>query len=344
MFAYLAIIAAAVVAIAAQSLPPCYISMGDWGYPDANVISMGKQINDVAANPGNYGCASVDFVFALGDNFYNSGVSSITDPMWESTFVQPFRSLPALAAMPFYAMVGDHDYGCENPSIPPNHTRAQAQVEYHYKVDSNWILPSTNYTFRRSFSNGVDVLFVVLDMQATYSCVHTPEWCFLPDQLQWLDNVLTQADGDASIAAVVIAGHYAVVCPGGGHFDPTIDNQLVPLGRQHRVSLFLTGHAHYLAWSRESSLSNYTNGQMWYMVNGAGRGAGAYECSWTNGLPPWGNPDVALPTDEWCCTNSESQDGLFVIHRVHPGGFEHCALDSLSGSYVRDCQMTTYRS
>jgi len=328
-----------------QSLPPCFVSMGDWGSSDPNTAAIGKNINDVAAHPSNYGCSSVEFVFALGDNFYNSGVDSINDPMWNSTFVAQFRSQSALQNMTFYAMVGDHDYGCENPSLPPNHTRAQAQVQYHYKVDSLWYLPSTNYTFKTSFGNGVTVLFVVLDMQAVWTCLESPpEWCFLPDQTTWLDQILTQADNDPTISAVAITGHQSIVCPNGGHFDPKIDNLLVPLGRNHRVSLFLTGHAHYLAWSMESSLgSAFPGGEMWYIVNGAGRGAGAYQC--LGYWPPGTGGDVALPVNTYCCTNVQAQDGMFVIHRVHPSGFEHCAVDSTSGGgSVGPCQTTSFRS
>ena len=46
----------------------------------------------------------------LGDNFYDSGVTSVTDPLWKTDYFNLYPlSKPALQ-VPWYAIVGNHDY------------------------------------------------------------------------------------------------------------------------------------------------------------------------------------------------------------------------------------------
>jgi acid phosphatase len=55
--------------------------------------------------------SGADFILALGDNFYENGVNSTTDPQWEKTWranwVDPF---PQMAGVPWYPVLGNHDY------------------------------------------------------------------------------------------------------------------------------------------------------------------------------------------------------------------------------------------
>ena len=325
-----------------QSLPDCFLSMGDWGGVNVNVADMGQNMQRVINSPSDYGCSNVSFVFALGDNFYPTGVDSVNDPQWDSIFVSQFRALPAFTEMPVYAVVGDHDYNQLNPQDQPNHTKAMAQVNYHLEKDPLWILPSTNYSFTKTFNRGAQkVLFIVMDTEALYTCLRLKaSWCFLNNQDQWVDSLLSKADNDATITAAVIVGHHAVVCPLGGHYDPFIDDVLVPIGRRHRVSLFLTAHSHFLAWSQESDLTEgaFNSGEMWYIINGAGRGAGPYDCYW-NGL----NFRVAKPIDKKCFPYELSVAGAFMIHKVTPTGFDHCVVASTNGTVVQ-CQFASYRA
>lgn len=321
---------------AVHSLPSCFISIGDWGSANPNVEAMSLQIQNVIASPQDYGCSNIELMLSLGDNFYPDGVSSIDDPKWKSIWVDQFRSKPGIDALPVYSSVGDHDYNQLNPQQRPNASRAMAQVQYH-QVDPLWFLPDTNYTFNHSFG-GTTILFVVLDTEAMYTCLRLePSWCFKRDQAAWFNRILAEADNDPSISAVVVVGHHALVCPLGGHYDPKLDDLLVPIGRNHRVSLFLTGHSHFLAWSSEATLTKFPQGEMWYIINGAGRGAGAYPCTW-QGL----RFQVANPVNKSCFPAKFNDDGGFLIHRVTATGFDHCAVDSLNGTMVL-CQETLFR-
>lgn len=86
---------AAASLVGAQTLPGCFLSMGDWGSVNKHVASMGDYMGAIIDNPTSVGCSSISFVLALGDNFYPNGVSSVTDPQWDNMFVAQFRGREA---------------------------------------------------------------------------------------------------------------------------------------------------------------------------------------------------------------------------------------------------------
>jgi len=51
-----------------------------------------------------------DLILSTGDNFYKSGLSSVDDPMFESSFLNLYDG-PALREVPWHAVLGNHDYG-----------------------------------------------------------------------------------------------------------------------------------------------------------------------------------------------------------------------------------------
>ena len=60
--------------------------------------------NAVARKCAASGC---DFVQLLGDNIYESGVTSVTDAQWQTKFEKPYMGI----SQPFYVVLGNHDYG-----------------------------------------------------------------------------------------------------------------------------------------------------------------------------------------------------------------------------------------
>ncbi len=58
------------------------------------------------------------FVVAVGDNFYEDGVASVTDPHWQNSFEKVYTA-PSLQ-VPWWAVLGNHDY----------HGNCDAQIEY----------------------------------------------------------------------------------------------------------------------------------------------------------------------------------------------------------------------
>ena len=87
-------------------------------------------------------CASqgCDFVVLLGDNFYPSGVSSTTDSQWQTAFVTPYANVN----VPFYAVLGNHDYG--GGGAGTDFAKPANEVAYS-QVNPKWRMPDTHYRF-----------------------------------------------------------------------------------------------------------------------------------------------------------------------------------------------------
>ena len=95
-------------------------------------------------------------VIALGDNFYSSGVSSVTDSLWSTMWKNVYLTDSSPLNVPWYAVLGNHDYG----SI----SNAEAQINRYKTVDDdNWIMPSHNYTEVFDIVGGGSLQIIFID-------------------------------------------------------------------------------------------------------------------------------------------------------------------------------------
>lgn len=83
-------------------------------------------------------------MISTGDNFYESGVDSISDDKWQTTF-EAIYDAPALQ-VPWYAVLGNHDYGGS----------AQAQIDYS-KKSRRWTMPDRYFQIDRTLPAGVPI-------------------------------------------------------------------------------------------------------------------------------------------------------------------------------------------
>lgn len=111
-----------------------FIAMGDTGKGNDGQRQVGQGVAKFCAA---HGC---DFVVLLGDNFYPTGVSSTDDPQWQTAFVEPYAQVDA----PFYAVLGNHDYGGNGTGNELE--KGQFEVDYS-KVNPRWHMPATHYRF-----------------------------------------------------------------------------------------------------------------------------------------------------------------------------------------------------
>ena len=320
---------------------PCFISMGDWGGENSHVASMAQHMEAVAESPLRFGCSTMNFVLALGDNFYPSGVESIDDPKWKSVYAEQFRR-GRLQNVTFFVVLGNHDFGDGGSGF--NRSKGYVQVMYYRERDPLWYLPDVNYTTLQKLGN-VSVLLVVINSEAIDLCARNSRFCFQEDQLAWVNETLALASTNASIDAIFLIAHHNPVSPVGGHVNYAYDHMILPLLRQYRVSAVLAGHSHFISWAQEKKLvkpdgtpSEYGD-ELWYLANGAARGSSAYPCDYQFiGVDPYA--DI---TNRACQSAAINGDGAFMIHRVGQGGMTHCVVDSLSGA-VGQCLATRYRS
>lgn len=119
--------------------------MGDTGEGNTDQKKVGDAI---AAKCAKDGC---DFVQLLGDNIYDSGAASTTDPQWTTKFTTPYGAV----SLPFYAVLGNHDYG--QTGTGGDWGRAQNEVDYT-KVSTKWKMPDRHWqrTEKGVFMLGLD--------------------------------------------------------------------------------------------------------------------------------------------------------------------------------------------
>lgn len=109
-----------------------FVVMGDTGEGNDGQKSVAKAIADKCAKDG------CDFVQLTGDNIYESGVSSTTDPQWTTKFETPYGGI----SLPFYAVLGNHDYGGNGTGN--EFGKGQHEVDYT-KVSMKWKMPATHW-------------------------------------------------------------------------------------------------------------------------------------------------------------------------------------------------------
>ncbi len=134
--------------------PVRFIVIGDAGKGNADQRRVAMAIRDLCQQKG------CDFVLMLGDNIYDAGVESVTDPQWQTKFEQPYSDVD----LPFYVALGNHDNGgnliIDVAGIGNEFDKGKLEVDYT-QVSTKWNMPATHYTF--TWGN---VGFIVLDTNA----------------------------------------------------------------------------------------------------------------------------------------------------------------------------------
>lgn len=199
---------------------------------------------------------NIDAILSLGDNFYNYGVRSITDPKWKEwhTSFRPW--------CPFYAILGNHDY--------LDNIDAQIQFPHRY-----WRMPHRYYD-KRFGGNLVHVFFLDTftmcpDQSRGYSLAmgmwDYDDFYSVKDmeQYEWLDQQLS----NSNCLWKIVVGHYPVFSNGQHGDSPELVHDLLPILKRHNVDFYLCGHDHDMEFihkhdiqfivSGSASFSNPTN-------------------------------------------------------------------------------------
>ncbi len=109
-----------------------FVSFGDAGE--------GNEAQQRVANAAEVVCQDrgCDLALMLGDNFYDEGVTSVDDQQ----FIDKFETIYEGLDMPFYVVLGNHDYGALASDWP----RGDYQVQYGETSDK-WVMPHFWYSF-----------------------------------------------------------------------------------------------------------------------------------------------------------------------------------------------------
>jgi tartrate-resistant acid phosphatase type 5 len=178
-----------------------------------------------------------DLAITLGDNFYDRGMESPSDPRWQTWFEQLYGPL----GITFYSALGNHDWG--HPDSPA------AEILYSAKSQT-WRMPASYYTFTAG-----SVQFFALDTQSV---------ALSEKQLQWLDRAIANSQARWKI----VYGHHPIYSGGAYEDRPDLIARLLPLLR-NRVDAIFAGHDHNLqVLTPEAGVRFYIAG---------GGGAGLYD-------------------------------------------------------------------
>jgi hypothetical protein len=210
-----------------------FLAMGDWG---RNGESPQKE---VAAQMGETARAlDAQFLLVLGDNFYPSGVQSVSDPQWRSSLENVYTAFPL--NVDWYVALGNHDYRGE----------PQAEVEYS-KISRRWRMPSRYYAVKKEVGPGVTAEFLIIDTSPfikdyrndleKYHVAGTDT----AKQRRWIDSTLKASKAQWKF----IVGHHNVYSGGGKGARtvmPDMEALLLPLMKKYGVQAYICGHEHHL--------------------------------------------------------------------------------------------------
>lgn len=211
-----------------------FLVVGDWGRDGANhqrevALQMSKTARQMHCS----------HVFSVGDNFYENGVQSTTDPQWRSSFEEVY-SAPALQ-IPWYVALGNHDYRGD----------PQAQVDYT-QLSQRWRMPARYYKIAGSQLGAAHLDLFVIDTSPLVNQYRSDVHGAIAKnvlgqdvdaQIHWLDQQLAASDAEWK----VVMGHHTMRSGGSAHGDtPEMVQLIEPLLRRHRVRIYINGHDHDL--------------------------------------------------------------------------------------------------
>ncbi len=246
-----------------------FMSIGDWGDTGAK---------EVAPQMAKY---NPEFILAIGDNFYDKGVTGVDDPQWKDKFEDTFTG--ESLQVPWYVCAGNHDYYGGSKGI-------QAEIDYSNK-SSRWTFPDLYFskdvtsddgttvrvisidtwringgdtfvafdpvTGRSALRNITDVLVkhqtgVITEGTAIQLLKHFSaddeenplEVSPDDEQLKFIADALNSSTADWNI----VLGHFPIhSCTTGEHGDtPSLIKYVQPILEQYNADMYFNGHDHIL--------------------------------------------------------------------------------------------------
>ncbi|KAJ3319867.1 hypothetical protein HDV06_005843 [Boothiomyces sp. JEL0866] len=220
-----------------------FLAIGDWG-ADYNLpyLRMVADQMDIKAEQ-----TDADFVIALGDNFYNDGVTSPDDPKWKVLWFDSFTG--RTRDLQWYCILGNHDwYGNED-----------AQLEFSV-IHPQWYMP--DYFYTKSFEyDSFTIGFIFIDTDLLFygyfgqlsDDFASKGWSIEKEthlqQLQWIQD---QFDAMKNYEYVVVLGHHHLVTCNDE--DSGIYMQdLLNIIEDNAASAYIYGHKHTLKSAKKGN-------------------------------------------------------------------------------------------
>lgn len=222
------------------------IVLGDWGREGTQFQ---KPVRDVMVDVAKKN--PLNFIISTGDNFYEDGVSSVTDSQWQTSYENIYAD--ASLQVPWVVSLGNHDY--QNTAMP------EAEIEYtaHSK---RWMMPARYY--EKDFSAGGDntLSVYIVDTSPFLVKYHVKDSIYhlnnqnTERQLLWLDSAL----GASKAKWKFVAGHHPIYTTSNEGETPELASRLLPILKKHHVQAYLCGHNHNLQHIQRDGMDFYVSG------------------------------------------------------------------------------------
>ena len=224
--------------------PFSFFVLGDFGMKGAEQqIPIANQMIQSAA------VYHPSMILTVGDNFYETGVTSTTDDHWTSSYTNIYKGLTRNCD--WFASLGNHDYAGS----------PQAEIDYH-QVNPRWNMPSRYYTFVKETPDHQQIRFVAIDTSPYADAYYTnPMYAKeittqdTSRQTHWIDSVLSHAKEKWKI---VFGHHPAYSCQPKPGETENMRSVLAPLFDKYGVQAYVCGHDHLMQHNTpEGSKVNY---------------------------------------------------------------------------------------
>ncbi|NDE16173.1 hypothetical protein EBZ80_14700 [bacterium] len=234
-----------------------FLLVGDWG--NSSTRTFARVVHDIGHLPFLHARDAPVDILSAGDNLYPVGAHSWLDPMWHAHYQQAWANVPADRLL---SVLGNHDKMRGTPvglfSSPENASSISSVAS------PPWVMPNA-YWVQHFPDIRTDIWFLdtcELDWQQSIRLgVPTPSDIVnrAAVQLAWLRDTLSQSRA----AFKMCVGHYPVVSRGPHGGSAQLQQHLLPLFREFKVDLYISGHDHNLQWGRDPEGSTH------FLISGA---------------------------------------------------------------------------
>ncbi len=230
------------------------LAFGDFGSGNAHQSAVAHQMAAFAKQLD----SPLGAVLALGDNFYGR--------LEVDRFQRHFEDMYSKADFncPFYACLGNHDYG---PAYDSHQGRPKAQMQLDYAKNnpaSRWKMPDRWYSIELPDAQNPLIKIIFLDGNMVEGAL-TPQEKL--DQKRWLEAELKK---ETRAPWRWMVSHFPIYSDGSYHDNPRLIQSWGEQMKEHNFSFYICGHDHNLQHLQPADHSAS------FVISGAG-GAGLYE-------------------------------------------------------------------